>query len=278
MPLDPAALVPELPGLLRYARALTRDDDAAADLVQDTALRALERSQSFRGESSVATWLHRIMHHRFVDLTRARHPVPTADDALVAEVETAWQDDAYTIDAEVVLARAQTRDELWNALSHLPVILRSAVILHDMEGWTNAEIATVHDIGLPAAKQRLRRGRALLITMLADDEDRRTALRGVPMQCWQARAMIGDYLDDELPPSQRGRLERHLAGCPTCPGLFSGVVGIIDAVGRLRDPETVIAPELIVRLRGQGANGAAQSPVTTSPPSACQARMPPDKS
>ena len=250
MPLDPAALVPELPGLLRYARALTRDDDAAADLVQDTALRALARSETFRGESSLATWLHRIMHHRFVDLTRARHPEPTPDEALVAEVEAAWRDDAYTIDAEVVLARAQTRDELWNALSHLPVILRSAVILHDMEGWTNAEIATVHDIGLPAAKQRLRRGRALLITMLADDEDRRAALRGVPMQCWQARAMIGDYLDDELSLSQRVRLERHLAGCPTCPGLFAGVVGIVDAVGRLRDPDTVIAPELIVRLQG----------------------------
>ena len=54
----------EVPGLLRYARALTRDDDLAQDLVQDTVLRGLERGESFRGESSLATWLHRLMHHR----------------------------------------------------------------------------------------------------------------------------------------------------------------------------------------------------------------------
>ena len=249
MSLDPDALTAELPGMLRYALALTRNRVDAEDLVQDTVVRALDRADSFRGESSLATWLHRVMHHRFVDLTRRRVPEPTSDEALLAEVETAWRDDEYTVDPEVVIGRAETRERLEDALVHLPVILRSAVVLHDMEGLTSAEVASVQDVGLPAAKQRLRRGRALLVSLLAEDEDRRRALRGVPMRCWDARGLVGDYLDDELGPRDRALLEAHLASCPTCPGLFASIVGVSAAVGRLRDPDSVVTPALAERIR-----------------------------
>lgn len=249
MPLDPDALAAELPGMRRYALALTRNTADADDLVQDTVVRALDRAETFRGESSLATWLHRVMHHRFVDLTRRRVPEPTADEALLAEVEAAWRDDEYTVDPVVVIARAETRERLEDALVHLPVILRSAVVLHDMEGLTSADIASVQGIGLPAAKQRLRRGRALLVSLLAEDEDRRRALRGVPMRCWDARGLVGDYLDDELEPRERALLEAHLASCPTCPGLFASIVGVSAAVGRLRDPDSVVPPGLAERIR-----------------------------
>ena len=249
MALTADVLVPEIPGLLRYARALTRDPDQAEDLVQDVVVRALERADTFRGESSAGTWLHRIMHHRFVDLTRARTPEPLADDALVEAIEAAWRDDAYTVDSSVVLQRAQERDDLFDALVHLPAILRSAVVLHDMEGLTTGEIASVQGVSLPAAKQRLRRGRTMLVSLLADDEERRRAVAGVPMRCWEARSKVDDYLDDELPRADRTALERHLEGCPTCPGLYASIVGVTEALGRLRDPDSVVPPALADRIR-----------------------------
>ncbi len=249
MALTADELVPEIPNLLRYARALTRDPDQADDLVQDIVVRALERADSFRGESSAATWLHRIMHHRFVDLTRARTPQPMADDTLIEAIEHAWRDDAYTVDSSVVLQRAQERDDLFDALVHLPAILRSAVVLHDMEGLTSAEIASVQAVSLPAAKQRLRRGRTMLVSLLADDEERRRAVAGVPMRCWEARAKVDDYLDDELTDAERTALERHLEGCPTCPGLYTSIVGVTEALGRLRDPDSVVPPPLAARIR-----------------------------
>ena len=199
MGIDEDALTAALPGLLRYATWLTRDPADAEDLVQDTVLRALERGEGFRGESAAATWLHTVMHRRFLDTVRRRGAEPTDDDALLDAVEAAWRDDAYTVDPEVVLARAETRDRLRDALVHLPVILRSAVLLHDLEGMTSREVAEVHGIGVPAAKQRLRRGRALLVSLLAEDEERRAAMAGVPMRCWEARSRVGDYLDDDLP-------------------------------------------------------------------------------
>ena len=141
MSLNAEQVVAELPGLLRYALALTRDPDRAEDLVQDTVTRALERSDQFRADSSPATWLHRVMYHRFIDDVRRHTPDPVDDEVLVRAVEEAWRDDAYTVDAEAVLLRAETREELYDALVRLPVHYRSAVVLHDVEGLTAPEVA-----------------------------------------------------------------------------------------------------------------------------------------
>ena len=146
-------LVGELPGLLRYAQLLTRDAQAAEDLVQETVVRALERAGQFRGAASVGTWLHRIMFTRFVDETRRRRPDPVDEEALVQAVEADWRDDAYTVTAEVVLERAERREELLDALLRLPVPYRAAVVLHDVEGLTVAAVAEVQEVSLPAAKK-----------------------------------------------------------------------------------------------------------------------------
>ncbi len=249
MALDERELTAALPGLLRYATWLTRDPADAEDLVQDTVLRALERGESFRGDAAAATWLHTVMHRRFLDTVRRRTPEPTDDDALLDAVDVAWRDDAYTVDPDLVLARAEVRERLRDALVHVPVILRSAVLLHDLEGMTSREVAQVHGIGLPAAKQRLRRGRAMLVSLLAEDDERRAAMAGIPLRCWEARSRVGDYLDDELEPRDRTLLEEHLASCPTCPGLYASIVGVTAAVGRLRDPDSVVPEALAERVR-----------------------------
>jgi RNA polymerase sigma-70 factor (ECF subfamily) len=247
--LNAEQVVAELPGLLRYALALTRDPDRAEDLVQDTVTRALERSDQFRAESSLATWLHRVMYHRFIDDVRRHTPDPVDDEVLVRAVEEAWRDDAYTVDAEAVLLRAETREELYDALVRLPVHYRSAVVLHDVEGLTAAAVAEVCQVSLPAAKQRLRRGRTMLVSALAGGVERRQATQGVPMNCWTARSRIDEYLADELPVTDRTMLEQHLAGCPTCPALYASIVGVTEALGAMRDPDSVVPPALAERVR-----------------------------
>jgi len=241
-------LIPaEVPGLLRFARSLTRDPQLAEDLVQDTVARALERAGTFRAESSLATWLHRILHHLAVDAARRRREVPAED--LAERVEELWRDDAYSVDAAEVVVRAETRAELEDALIRLPVIYRAAVVLHDAEGLTVAQIAELVGVALPAAKQRLRRGRMMLVSALAAGARRRAGLDGVPLACWDARRHVSDYLDGALDPELARRLERHLAGCPTCPPLYASLVGVVGALGRTtasgpRDPDSVVPGSL----------------------------------
>jgi RNA polymerase sigma-70 factor, ECF subfamily len=242
-------LAAELPGLLRYALVLTRDHDQAADLVQETALRAWERAEQFRGESALGTWLHQIMYRRFLDLARRRQPVLMDEDALIAAHDRNWADDAYTTSAEVVIERAEHRDALLDALIRLPASYRAAVLLHDVEQLTFTQVAQVQQVGLSAAKQRIRRGRQLLVSALADGAERQAQLSGVPLNCWTARSRISDYLDDELAPVERVRVERHLAGCPTCPALYASIVGVTGALAAMRDPDSVVPAELAQRVR-----------------------------
>ena len=244
------ALPEAVPGLLRFTRSLVRDPQQAEDLAQETLARALERADSFRGEASLATWLHRIAHNLAVDRARRDREVPVED--LAEEVEGRWRDDAYTVDAAEVVARAETRAELDDALIRLPVSYRAAVVLHDAEGLAVAEIADIAQISLPAAKQRLRRGRMMLVSALARGSERRAVLKGVPLRCWEARSQVSDYLDGLLAPDRARRVEKHLEGCPTCPPLYAALVGATDALARtrgtVRDPNDVVPPEQAARI------------------------------
>jgi RNA polymerase sigma-70 factor (ECF subfamily) len=245
-----AALPAELPGLLRYARTLTADAAQAEDLVQATVVRALARAAGFRGDSSLATWLHRILHNLAVDDARRSHEQPSED---VAEtVEAMWREDDYTVDAAAVVVRAETRSDLREALSHLPTSYRTVVVLHDAEGMTMREIAEIQQVTLAAAKQRLRRARMMLVSQLATGQERPQTLRGVPMRCWEARRHISDYLDGELEPVVARTVEKHLETCPTCPPLYAALVGTTKALGTstARDPDTVVPVELAERLLG----------------------------
>ena len=238
-----AAVVAHTPALYRFARRLERNPSSAEDLVQDTFLRAYQARGSFRGDASVVSWLRRIMHNVAVD--QARRP---QRELLVDEVEDRWRDDGYSVDPSVVLERAEIREELEDGLARLPFIYRTAVVLHDAEGWTVQEIADTVGIELPAAKQRLRRGRMLLVTALASGAERRAALEGVPMRRWDARQLVSDYLDDLLGERQRGLLEEHLRRCPTCPPLYRALVGVRERVGSMHDPDTVVPPSLVERI------------------------------
>ena len=242
-----AVLLDQVPGLYRYALTLVRDRGPAEDLVQETLVRALEKAQTFRGESSPATWLHRILHNLAVDRARRSREIPVDD--LGDAVDALWQDDAYTVDAETVALRAQTRADLEDALVHLPVAYRAAVLLHDVEGLTAAQVASVQSVSLPAAKQRLRRGRMMLVTELGRSAERRAALQGVPMRCWEARSQVSDYLDGELDAPTATRVVKHLEGCPTCPPLYAALVATRDALSRSgRDPDSVVPPELAAKV------------------------------
>jgi RNA polymerase sigma-70 factor (ECF subfamily) len=230
--------------LYRFALSLTRDPHLAVDLVQDTYVRAIERLPQYRGDAPVLGWMRRILHNLAVD--RARR---SAREVVVEDVEADWRDDSYTVDPAAVAEKAHTRAELEDGLARLPFIYRTAVVLHDAEGWTVREIAELQEIGLPAAKQRLRRGRMALVSALAAGPERRIQLEGVPMPCWDARQHVSDYLDGLLPEATARMVEAHLEICPTCPPLYAALVDTHRSLGALQDSDTVIPPGLAERLR-----------------------------
>ncbi|MHB1554158.1 MAG: sigma-70 family RNA polymerase sigma factor [Acidimicrobiales bacterium] len=239
-----AQVAAELPGLYRYAHSITANEAEAEDLVGDTVVRALERAAQYRREASIRTWLHQILYHLAVD--RARHH---AHELSVDDVEARWRDEAYSVDAALVVERAESAAELRDALIHLPQHYRSAVVLHDAEGWPANEVARVLGISVAAAKQRIRRARMMLVSALAQGGQRRMANAGVPLSCWEAREQVSSYVDGELQAAERAALEAHLARCATCPPLYRSLVAATTSLGALHDPDSVIPSALAERVR-----------------------------
>ena len=231
--------------LYRFALGLVRDPDLAADLVQDTFVRAIEKHPQYRGDGSLLSWLRQMLHNLAID--RARR---SRREIVVEDVEERWRADSYTVDPAMLAERIADRDELEDALVRLPFGYRTVVVLHDIEQWRVREIAELQEISLPAAKQRLRRGRMMLVSALASGAERRERLQGVPMRCWDARRHVSDYIDGALDTDTAATVEAHLAGCPTCPPLYAALVGTHERLADLADPDTVIPPALEERLHG----------------------------
>ncbi len=238
------AVTEQIPALYRYALSLVGNPQSAEWLVSDTLSKAWEKSGTFRNESGLNTWLHRILHNLAVDNARRR-----SREVSVEEVENQWRDDTFSVDPEKVLEMAENQDELKDSLLRLPFAYRSVLLLHDVEGWKLHEVSASLDISLSAAKQRLRRARMMLVSALSESAVRRAANSGIPLSCWQARSMVSNYLDGELSGTRKElQLVDHLSKCVTCPPLYTSLVGVKTSLSGMRDPDTVIPPDVIKRI------------------------------
>ncbi|MDA8374192.1 MAG: sigma-70 family RNA polymerase sigma factor [Actinomycetota bacterium] len=249
-PTDPAAafekLVEEHGGALRrFALWLGATPELADDLVQETFLRAWRRPGAMTGVSNPRSWLRRILRNVWIDTGRRSHHELDVDD-----VEKLWSANDYSADVADDIASAESSVMLAEALFRLPFGYRAVVLLHDMEGLTLPEIAAELEIGRAAAKARLRRGRMMLVTALAQAEED-SMVRYGGLGCYEARNLISAYVDHELDAGRSAMLEKHLQGCPTCPGLYASVVRVQGALSSKRDPDSAIPPELATRIRSR---------------------------
>ena len=116
-----------------------RDREDAADALQDALISAYKAAGSFRGDSAVTTWLHRIVVNACLDRMRRRQ-----SRATVQLPEEGPHEPADTRDR---MAERDTRMAVDEALGQLPVEQRAAVVLVDVEGWSVAETAAM--LGVP---------------------------------------------------------------------------------------------------------------------------------
>ncbi|WP_326698653.1 RNA polymerase sigma factor SigM [Streptomyces sp. NBC_01754] len=139
------------------------DREEAADAVQDALVSAFRAAHTFRGQSAVTTWLHRITVNACLDRVRK-----------AASRKTAPVDDAERLDqlmephesAEAPAERQDLHRELLAALATLPVEQRAALVLVDMQAYPVAEAARILDIPTGTVKSRCARGRARLLPLL----------------------------------------------------------------------------------------------------------------
>ena len=147
-------LVAALPRLGRYALSLTREPDAARDLVQTTALKAMTAATP-PPSPALLPWLIRIARNAFIDERR----LATHRSGFTAEIEVASEGDES-------LRRYAVRQ----ALARLEPACRSLVTLVDIEGFTYAEAAARLGIPVGTVMSRLSRARRDMLALLSDDD------------------------------------------------------------------------------------------------------------
>ncbi|WP_183066390.1 RNA polymerase sigma factor SigM [Streptomyces sp. gCLA4] len=155
------------------------DREEAADAVQDALVSAYRAAHTFRGDSAVTTWLHRITVNACLDRARkaaSRRTAPLDDTERLERLLEPHES------AEAPAERQDLHRQLLAALRTLPDEQRAALVLVDMQGYPVAEAAHLLDVPTGTVKSRCARGRAKLLPLLThlrtNAGDNTTAERG----------------------------------------------------------------------------------------------------
>ena len=169
--------------LQRLIGRLVRDTDLVEDIAQETFIRAYRALPQFRGESQFYTWLYRIAVNTAKKFLQERKRSPTMSDrAFVANEDN---DETFRVVAEPindetpesVLAAKEIAAAVNSGLAALPLDLRQALTLREIEGLSYEEIAAVMDCPMGTVRSRIFRARELISAKLKPMLERQTGKR-----------------------------------------------------------------------------------------------------
>ena len=161
--MDYNLIIPFIPNLRRYARALVGDRDGADDLVQDTLERAVRKFHLWK-PGDLRAWLFSIMHNVFVNQLKARKIAPTVEI------------DEAVIPAHIPAVTSVDVLDLQRALLTLAPEQREVVLLIALEDMTYADVSRALGIPIGTVMSRLARARMQIKSFL---DGERPALRRV---------------------------------------------------------------------------------------------------
>jgi RNA polymerase sigma-70 factor, ECF subfamily len=188
-----AELLSLIPQLRQWARRLYRDDEAAADLAQETLAKAWQARRSFARGTKLEAWLLTIMRNQFR-----------------SEFRRAWRKVAWNQDAAEQVPGARD-EQIWNAelsdatraLGSLSKRQREALILTNVGGFSSEEAAAISHCRPTAVKSRASRARQSLVAMLKGDEPIRPRARPAPGRAAEEIISQLDYLSAGVAPLAR---------------------------------------------------------------------------
>ena len=153
------------------AQRMTGNPEDAADMTQETFIKAYNSLGSFRGDSKFSVWLYRIANNVCLDFLRSRSRKPTVslsvEDDEGEETQLDVADESQS--PELLLERGLTRDAVRRGRDTLPPDYKQILLLREIQGLSYEEIASALGIDLGTVKSRIFRARKKLCTFLIED-------------------------------------------------------------------------------------------------------------
>jgi len=152
---------PHLKGMYYQAYRLLKNQSDAEDLVQDFTLRLYKNKAKLHEVEHLQSWLYKGLYRQFLNFIRDNNnnPLNNRDDTEDNDLESSAY---HGYSPELLTEQEMELSRVENALSELSQNHHHIIIMHDIEGFTLAEVAEIMDTPIGTLKSRLHRARANL--------------------------------------------------------------------------------------------------------------------
>jgi RNA polymerase sigma-70 factor (ECF subfamily) len=169
----------ERPKLVSYIGSIVQNGETAEDIVQETMLRAHQNISGLKDEDRLEAWLYKIATNICRDHFRKQKSTKGQILTKKSGVDLQSLRDENAPQLDKVIECAEMGQCVHKYFKKLPDSYRSVIMLHDIEGMTNPEIADMLNISLDTAKIRLHRARKRLREILKNVCDFHIDERGI---------------------------------------------------------------------------------------------------
>jgi len=241
----------------------------AEDTTQEVLLKSVPHLPKFDSPKALVVWLYKVAKNRCLMNRRRSKFAPKQDLSLEElmpdrkELEQLGKDGS--INPEAFAIRSEEAGRLRNAIQKLPQHYRVVLVLRDMEGLTDEEVAEITGLRSGTVRVRLHRARLFVRKELMNGFKPRSGRAAVasrassreqpgneqprPAHCKAMFAELSNYLDEQLDDSLCEELERHLGGCEPCKAFLASLEATIEQCRTF--PVECPSSKKAVRLRKQ---------------------------
>jgi RNA polymerase sigma-70 factor, ECF subfamily len=218
----------------------------AEDTMQEVLLKSVPYLPKFDSPKALLVWLYKVAKNRCLMNRRRSKFAPQRELSLEElipdrqELERLGAD--VSINPEMFAIRSEEAGHLREAIQRLPPQYRIVLVVRDMEGLTDEEVAEITGLRAGTVRVRLHRARLFVRKELMKTWKSRprksaevAALPPVatqhpsPARCKAIFAELSDYLDEQLDDSLCEELEKHLHGCAPCKAFLATLEATIEA-------------------------------------------------
>jgi RNA polymerase sigma-70 factor, ECF subfamily len=239
----------------------------AEDTMQEVLLKSVPHLPKFDSSKALVVWLYKVATNRCL-MSRRRSKFAPKQDLSLEELmpdrkELGQMGSDGSINPEAFAIRSEEAGCLRDAIQQLPPQYRIVLVLRDMEGLTDEEVAEITGLRSGTVRVRLHRARLFVRKELMKGSKPRYGRAAVasrvssreqlgneqprPARCKAMFAELSNYLDEQLDDSLCEELERHLKRCEPCEAFLSSLKVIVEQCRR--SPAERPAREKAVELR-----------------------------
>jgi RNA polymerase sigma-70 factor, ECF subfamily len=240
-----------------FSMRVCNQHEDAEDTMQEVLVQSVPVLSRFENPKALIVWLYKVARSRCLMMRRRSKFAPKPELSLEELMPDRKQLDRISqrggLNPEAFAMRSQQARRLRAAIQYLPPDYRIVLVLRDMEGLTDDEVAEITGLRSGTVRVRLHRARLFVRKQLGKEQGVPLRTRPVrqpkPGRCKAMFAELSNYLDDQMDDSLCKELEKHLDGCEPCKAFLSTLEATIQQC-RKSPPDSPNA-KMAARLRKQ---------------------------